>query len=66
MRHISATPLVFLLLLAISLTGCSKKNTVANENTVPNSIVSLSPSAAEILFAVGAGEQVAAVSDFTD
>lgn len=66
MRHISATPLVFLLLLAISLTGCSKKNTVANENTVPNSIVSLSPSAAEILFAVGAGDQVAAVSDFTD
>lgn len=66
MRHISATPLVFLLLLVILLPSCSKKNTVANENTVPNSIVALSPSAAEILFAVGAGEQVAAVSDFTD
>lgn len=66
MRHIPATPLVITLLLAILFSSCSKKNTVANENTVPNSIVALSPSAAEILFAVGAGEQVAAVSDFTD
>lgn len=66
MRHIPATPLVITLLLVILLSGCSKKNTVVNENTVPNSIVALSPSAAEILFAVGAGEQVAAVSDFTD
>lgn len=66
MRHIPATPLVITLLLVILLSGCSKKNTVANENTVPNSIVALSPSAAEILFAVGAGNQVAAVSDFTD
>lgn len=65
-NHCSATSLVFLLLLVILLSGCSKKNTVANENTVPNSIVTLSPSAAEILFAVGAGNQVAAVSDFTD
>lgn len=65
-NHCSATPLVITLLLVILLSGCSKKNTVANENTVPNSIVALSPSAAEILFAVGAGEQVAAVSDFTD
>lgn len=65
-NHCSATPLVITLLLVILLSGCSKKNTVANENTVPNSIVALSPAATEILFAVGAGDQVAAVSDFTD
>lgn len=32
----------------------------------PKSIVALSPSAAEILFTIGAGEQVSAVSEFTD
>ena len=32
----------------------------------PKSIVALSPSAAEILFAVGAGDQVSAVSEYTD
>ena len=32
----------------------------------PKSIVALSPSAAEILFTIGAGNQVSAVSEFTD
>ena len=32
----------------------------------PKSIVTLSPSAAEILFTIGAGDQVSAVSEFTD
>ena len=32
----------------------------------PKSIVALSPSAAEILFTIGAGDQVSAVSEFTD
>lgn len=32
----------------------------------PKSIIALSPSAAEILFTIGAGDQVSAVSEFTD
>lgn len=38
----------------------------AAANGYPKSIVALSPSAAEILFTIGAGEQVSAVSEFTD
>ena len=37
-----------------------------SESSYPKSIVALSPSAAEILFTIGAGDQVAAVSEFTD
>lgn len=36
------------------------------DNGYPKSIVALSPSAAEILFTIGAGDQVSAVSEFTD
>ena len=43
----------------------SLMNTEASKD-IPTSIVALSPSAAEILFAIGAGDQVAAVSEFTD
>ena len=38
----------------------------AAESAYPKSIVALSPSAAEILFTIGAGDQVSAVSEFTD
>lgn len=47
------------------LLGCSKHQSIKNEK-YPQSIVSLSPAASEILFAVGAGPQVSAVSDYTD
>lgn len=40
------------------------KQTVSSD--YPKSIVALSPSAAEILFTIGAGNQVSAVSEFTD
>ncbi len=40
------------------------KQTVSSD--YPKSIVALSPSAAEILFTIGAGDQVSAVSEFTD
>lgn len=63
-NHCSATPL--LLLVIILFSACTKKTSAANESEVPHAIVALSPSAAEILFAVGAADQVAAVSDFTD
>ena len=38
----------------------------AADTGYPKSIVALSPSAAEILFTIGAGDQVSAVSEFTD
>ena len=67
---------LLMLALATSLSAKSKKtvtkkikkNAKATEQTVqyPKSIVTLSPSAAEILYAIGAGDQIAAVSEFTD
>ena len=53
------------LILAVLLSGCAKKSETA-KNDYPQSIVALSPASAEILFALGAGNQVSAVSDFTD
>ena len=50
---------LFSLILTLGfITACFAK--------APKSIVALSPSAAEILFTIGAGDQVSAVSDFTD
>lgn len=53
------------LIFAVLLSGCAKKSETA-KNDYPQSIVALSPASAEILFALGAGNQVSAVSDFTD
>lgn len=60
------TPLIVLFAIFLTFSGCSKKAQIKTEQSVPQSIVALSPSAAEILFAVGAGNQVSAVSEFTD
>ncbi len=63
---------LFIFLFAIFLlAGCSKKNvaggkTGTGELEAPQRIVALSPASVEILFAIGAGNQVAAVSDLTD
>ena len=66
---------VFLMLaLAMSLSAKSKKTITKKikksaktvEQSYPKSIVTLSPSAAEILYAIGAGDQIAAVSEYTD
>ena len=54
------------LVFAGLLFSCFAKKTKTVDNGYPKSIVALSPSAAEILFAVGAGDQVSAVSEFTD
>ena len=48
------------------LFSCFAKKAKSADTAYPKSIVALSPSAAEILFAVGAGDQVSAVSEFTD
>jgi iron complex transport system substrate-binding protein len=52
-----------LVLVLLSFNSCAKKE--AKEG-VPQRIVALSPVATEILFAVGAEDQVAAISDLTD
>ena len=62
---IKITAVALVAFLAVFGTGAKKKAKVV-ESAYPKSIVALSPSAAEILFAVGAGDQVAAVSEFTD
>ena len=55
---------IFIFLTLIFSVYAKKPKTAKSE--YPKSIVALSPSAAEILFAVGAGDQVSAVSEFTD
>lgn len=54
----------FVFLFLASAIYASKPKTAASG--YPKSIVALSPSAAEILFTIGAGDQVSAVSEFTD
>ena len=80
MRKISFTAFALLIIFTVSCTkrniqtesSTKTKESVqaqtVKENTLnyPQRIVALSPSAGEILFAVGAEEQVAAVSEFTD
>ncbi len=53
---------LFIYLLSALYAGKPK----AADTGYPKSIVALSPSAAEILFTIGAGNQVSAVSEFTD
>ena len=62
------------LLFCLIVSSCSKSDYLFNktsnkhtqENHIPQRIISLSPSATEILFAIGAQNQIAARSDFCD
>ena len=62
------------LLFCLIVSSCSKSDYFFNktsnkhtqENHIPQRIISLSPSATEILFAIGAQNQIAARSDFCD
>ena len=58
--------LLFLVVFAGLLFSCFAKKPKTASTGYPKSIVALSPSAAEILFTIGAGDQVSAVSEFTD
>ncbi|WP_022932365.1 ABC transporter substrate-binding protein [Treponema bryantii] len=58
--------LPILLFTSLVFAAFAKKPKQAVSSDYPKSIVALSPSAAEILFTIGAGEQVSAVSEFTD
>ena len=53
-----------LLALALVVTACGNDDDVASPDR-PQRIVSLSPMATEILFAIGTGEQVVAVDEFS-
>jgi cobalamin transport system substrate-binding protein len=50
-----------LLLLAIAAAGCGRDGSTSPEPTPAKRIVSMSPTATEMLFAIGAGSQVVAV-----
>lgn len=52
--------------VAPTTTEMSADTTVAPAEEYPTAIISLSPTATEMLFAVGAGEQVIAVDDFSN
>ena len=70
-----ALTLLIFIALASSLNAKAKKTITkkikkgkieVTKTEYPQSIVTLSPAAAEILYAIGAGDQIAAVSEFTD
>lgn len=50
----------------LSLTACGGKNQSKSKEAAPQKIVCLSPSGAEILYAVGAGDSIVARTDFCD
>lgn len=54
------------LIITSLLLSCNKAQNEVKENTIPKSIVSLSPAATEILYAIGASDQIAAVSQFSN
>ena len=58
--------LSILLFTSLVFAAFAKKPKQSVSSNYPKSIVALSPSAAEILFTIGAGDQVSAVSEFTD
>jgi iron complex transport system substrate-binding protein len=71
-RTLSASLLAVLTLLAAcgdttseADAGASSTTTTAVESSAPQRIVSLSPTATEMLFAVGAGDQVVAVDSYS-
>lgn len=57
--------IVIFIFAVLLVTSCTKRTTGTYLKS-PKSIVSLSPASTEILFAIGAGSQVTAVSDYTD
>lgn len=67
MKSLKKYSFLLLLALLVSVSPLSAKAKKSSKSKgVPQSIVALSPASAEILFAVGAGKQVSAVSDYTD
>ena len=70
MVHKNKILLFAAIFFSFAFTNCTKKDAqnpnVKAKQSIPQRIVSLSPASTEILFAVGAENQIAAVSDFSD
>lgn len=70
MVHKNKLLLFAAIFFSFAFTNCTKKATqnpnVKAKQSIPQRIVSLSPASTEILFAVGAENQIVAVSDFSD
>ncbi|WP_394811405.1 ABC transporter substrate-binding protein [Gordonia jinghuaiqii] len=71
MRVRTAVPVIVLLSTLLAVIGCGSSTPTSDGDSAvssgtPRSIVSLSPTTTEMLFAVGAGDQVVAVDDQSD
>ena len=70
MVHKNKLLLFAAIFFSFAFTNCTKKDAqnpnVKAKQSIPQRIVSLSPASTEILFAVGAENQIVAVSDFRD
>ena len=70
MVHKNKILLFTAIFFSFAFTNCTKKDAqnpnVKAKQSIPQRIVSLSPASTEILFAVGAENQIVAVSDFSD
>ena len=70
MVHKNKLLLFTAIFFSFAFTNCTKKDAqnpnVKAKQSIPQRIVSLSPASTEILFAVGAENQIVAVSDFSD
>ena len=70
MVHKNKLLLFAAIFFSFAFTNCTKKTAqkpnVKAKQSIPQRIVSLSPASTEILFAVGAENQIVAVSDFSD
>ena len=63
-KVLSLLTLIFMISVIFGLSGCTKKSAAASG--IPQKIICLSPAGTEILFAIGAQDQVIAVSEFSD
>lgn len=66
MKSLKKILFLFSLSLLSQLYFSCNKTQIAKETLYPQRIISLSPAGTEILFAIGAESQIAAVSDFSD
>ncbi len=57
---------IIVILLSLVLSGCNKTKNGGQTPDFPKHIISLSPASTEILFALDAKDQIAAVSDYSD
>jgi iron complex transport system substrate-binding protein len=64
--RVIATLKILMTVIALSTSGASAAAATRSPHTYPTRVVSLSPTATEMLFAIGAGHQVVAVDEDSD